>query len=175
MGFFPGYRAKLNPMDLGLAWSGSFVLRRNGTLSLVWLSCYISSNQVLALQSFCQVFSPSNNLDSLISDYMCSILTHTCKLLPLSRSRKDGRSTLQVRRQRPVCVQPVQHWLYLPVEAGQGKGRGRPLWTVHVIQPEKGFKSRAHQSAERCICQSAATGAGNRAAHLSADVLVSLP
>lgn len=91
----------------------------------------------------------------------------------LSPPRKDRCSTVQDHCQTALHLHPVQHWLHLPLEAGQDKRR--PLWTVHVIQSEKGFESWAYQQAERCVCQSTAARAGNRAAYLPADVLVGLP
>lgn len=89
--------------------------------------------------------------------------------------RKDRCGPVQAHNPRALHLLPVQHWLYLPLEAGQGERWSHALWTVHVIQSEKGSESRAHQQAERRFRQGAAAGAGNRAAHLSADVLVGLP
>lgn len=105
----------------------------------------------------------------------CSYLSSslgTSRLFPL---REDRCSSVQAHDPRALHLLPVQHWLYLPLEAGQGQRRARALWTVHVLQSEKGPESGAHQPAERRLREGAAAGAGNRAAHLPADVPVRLP
>lgn len=112
---------------------------------------------------------------NLLNKPVCLYLSSSLWNFTLFPFRKDRCSSVQAHKPGPLHLLPVQHWLYLPLEAGQGERRARALWTVHVIQSEKGSESGAHQQAERRFREGAAAGAGNRTAHLPADVLVSPP